>query len=402
MSNTERSIFDQLAEHAELPFDRARMLPLAGYRSTELLEAELAELFGRDWLCVGRTADVPDVGDYITAEVPVEDGGQRSIIVLRADDGEVRAFDNICIHRGARLLDGCGHEARITCPYHAWVYRLDGSLVGAPYMTGRDNERPFDPSAHQLRALATEVWQGFVFVNQNPAAEPLGLALAGLDEVIGRYNMAGYVPVHEQVDVWATNWKLLVENFMDAYHVFKVHQNSFGANGDSTLDTVLYPGTDRWAHHRVCESQGPDLAHPDNTSLEAEWRKTTVLAAVFPGFVVQLQPDWMWLLRITPLGTDHVRVAWQVAVAPELLADPPGKPDIAADLETKQKRYIADLLDLVNLVNSEDQPVVEALRSNAHQPQFDRGPLSYLERNVYDFDRYVSTRLGRAEGGRMR
>jgi phenylpropionate dioxygenase-like ring-hydroxylating dioxygenase large terminal subunit len=103
---------------------------------------------------------------------------------------------------------------------------------------------------------------------------------------------------------------------------------------------------------------------------------------VFPGFVVQLQPDWMWFLRITPIGTGGVRIAWQVSVAPELLAD----------LDDREA-YVADLMALIHLVNSEDQPIVEGIRRSVHRPQFDRGPLSHLERNVYDFDRYVSRRL---------
>jgi phenylpropionate dioxygenase-like ring-hydroxylating dioxygenase large terminal subunit len=378
------SVFRELHEHAERSFDEARMLPLAAYTSDEVLRCEVDDLFAHDWLCVGRTADVPRVGDYITADVPWSDGSPRSLIVLRSDDDEVTAFDNVCVHRGARLLDGCGNEPRITCPYHAWVYRLDGSLAGAPHMSTPERDgRSFDPSEHRLVALRTEVWEGFVFVNQDAAAAPLAPALAGLRDVVGRYDTAGYVPVHEQVDVWATNWKLLVENFMDAYHVFKVHRNSFGAAGDHTRDTVLFPGTEHWAHHTVVEAHGPDLAHAANERLLDAWRRTIVLAAVFPGFVVQLQPDWLWFLRITPIGTDRVRIAWQVAIAPEVLGD-----------VDDHSGHVHELMSLIHLVNSEDRPIVEGIRRSLHRPQFDRAPMSHLERNVFDFDRYVSRRLG--------
>lgn len=387
------SLFDQLRQHASLAFEQARMLPLDAYDSEELLAAELVELFGNDWLCVGRTVDVPNVGDFMTAEIPDVDGGQRSVVMIRSGEAEVRVFDNVCIHRGAQLLDGCGHEARITCPYHAWVYRLDGSLIGGPHMADsiEADGSAFDPSRHRLIELASEVWEGFVFVNQNPNALPLGPRLAGLTDVVGRYAMAGYVPVFEQVDVWATNWKLLVENFMDAYHIFKVHKNSFGAAGDSTADTTMFPGTDQWAHHRIVVEDDPDLADPANVTLEGSWRKAIVLAAVFPGFVVQLQPDWLWFLRITPLGTNQVRIAWQVAVAPELLA-----------AQGDRDKYVAELMTLLHMVNSEDQPIVEGIRRSVSRPQFDRAPLSYLERNVYDFDRYITTRLSEPTSGAWR
>lgn len=379
------SVFRELHEQAGRSFESARMLPLQAYTSDDVLRREVADLFGHDWLCIGRTADVPDVGDYITAEIPWRDGSARSLIVLRSDDDEVAVFDNVCVHRGARLLDGCGNEARLTCPYHAWVYRLDGSLVGAPYMSAatEPDGTPFDSGRHGLIALRTEVWEGFVFVNQDADAEPLAPRLSGLHEVVGRFAMHDYVPIHEAVDVWETNWKLLVENFLDAYHVFKVHRDSFGAFGDHTDETMVFPGTDHWAHHLVVESNGPELAHPDNRSLRDEWRRTIVLAAVFPGFVVQLQPNWMWFLRITPMGTDRVRIAWQVAVAPDVLAG-----------VTDRVAFVEELMGLIHLVNSEDQPIVEGIRRSVDRPQFDRAPMSHLERNVFDFDRYVCRRLG--------
>ena len=379
------SVFDELRAYASLPFEQARMLPLEAYSSTEVLDAELATVFAQDWQCVARTADVEDVGDYVCADLPVTGGGVRPIVVIRGEDS-IRAFDNVCIHRGAQLLTGCGNEVRITCPYHAWVYRHDGSLVGGPYMAESTevDGSPFSPDRHRLPEVRVELWNGFVFVNLDPDAEALGPRLAGLDDIVSRFDMGSYVTVRDEVDVWPTNWKLLVENFMDAYHVFKVHKESFGASGDSTGATEMYPGTIDWAHHRVVEADGPDLTADGDDRLDGEWRRTIVLAAVFPGFVIQLQPDWLWFLRITPVGTDRVRIAWQVAVAPATL-------DAADDPD----ELVAGINALVDQVNSEDHPVVAGIRRSVDRPQFDRAPLSYLERNVYDFDRYLATRLSR-------
>jgi len=243
--------------------------------------------------------------------------------------------------------------------------------------------RAFDAADHHLLSLRIEEWEGFLFVNQTSDAEDLAASLAGLTEVVGRYQMASYVPVHRQVDVWDTNWKLLYENFMDAYHVFKVHKNSFSKDGDSTLDTTVHPGTDRFAYHVVVEANDAQsgVAHRDNTSLTGEWRRTIVLGAVFPTHVMQLQPDWLWYLQLSPLGVGRVRIRWDVSVAPEVLAD-----------QADPKAYVADLLDLLHLVNSEDQPIVEGVFRTL-RPSMVRGPLSYLERNVYDFDRYIAHSL---------
>ncbi len=385
MSSNHSSLWAELAEHAQLPFEQARMLPSAAYTSADVLAREHDRIFATEWICVARTADLPTKGDYLTAPIPAADGRQRSIIVLRDADGVISAFDNVCAHRGAPLLQGCGNETRITCPYHAWVYRLDGQLIGAPYMnrTKDANGKAFNPADYAMAPLRLEIWEGFIFVTQQPDVLPLGPRLAGLTDVVGRYQMAEYVPVHQQVDVWNTNWKLLYENFMDAYHVFKVHKNSFAKDGDNTLNTTMHPGSECFAHHVVLEdgAAASGVAHRANTSLTDDWRRTTVLAAAFPTHVMQLQPDWLWYLQLSPLGVDRVRIRWDVSVAPEVLAD-----------QSDPDAYVADLLELLNTVNAEDRPIVEGVFRTAH-PLMTRGPLSYLERNVYDFDRYVTNRL---------
>ncbi len=385
MSTSDESIWSVLADHSRLPFEEGRMLPSAAYTSTDVLAREHERIFANEWICVGRTADLSERGDYLTALLPATDGGQRSIIVLRGDDGTFAAFDNMCAHRGSPLLQGCGHEARITCPYHAWVYRLDGQLIGAPYMnrTVDSNGKAFNPADHRLTSLRLEKWEGFLFVTQNAGAADLHAQLAGLTEVVGRYRMAEYVPVFRHVDVWDTNWKLMYENFMDAYHVFKVHKNSFAKDGDNTLDTTMHAGTDYYAHHVVVHhaDAGSGVAHPTNTSLTDDWRRTIVLGAAFPAHVMQLQPDWLWYLQLSPIGVDRVRIRWDVSVAPEVLAE-----------QADPDAYVAELLDLLNTVNAEDRPIVEGIFRAVH-PSMTRGPLSYLERNVYDFDRFIATSL---------
>lgn len=373
----------ELTRFAATSFECSTMLPLEVYRSPAVLRAEHERVLVPAWHCVGRTADVPHPGDHLTATIPHlhDDGstGDRGVLVARGDDGTLRAFDNRCVHRGAPLATGCGSAARFTCPYHAWAFRLDGRLIGAPYMQGTGADA-FDADAHMLGALRLEVWEGFVFVTADPDAEPLATRLAGLTDVVARFDMAAYVPVHRQIDVWDTNWKLLAENFMDTYHVFRVHRATFGATSDSPTNTTMYPGTDAWAYHVALDRE--EMAHPANTALTGDWRRAVVLAAVFPTHVMQLQADYLWHLQLAPLGTDRVRIRWDVAVAPDVLAT-----------QADRDAYVAALLDLLNAVNAEDRPVVESIRRAADGPQFARGPLSVYERNVHDFDLHVARRL---------
>ena len=390
MSFRNEAVWGQLVEHAQLSFEQACMLPPAAYTSADVLAEEHRRIFSTEWTCIGRTADLPNKGDYLTADIPsgeaTQPGGHRSVIAIKDDNEAIAVFDNVCVHRGSPLLQGCGNESRVTCPYHAWVYRLDGQLIGAPYMsrTIDGSGKPFDAADHHLTCLRLEEWEGFLFVTQDPDATQLGPRLAKLGDVVGRYRMANYVPVHRQVDVWGTNWKLLYENFMDAYHVFKVHKNSFSKNGDNTPLTTMRAGDDHCAYHLVGHDADASsgVAHPSNASLEGDWRHTIVLGAAFPTHVMQLQPDWLWYLQLSPLGVDRVRIRWDVSVAPEVLAD---QADPAA--------YVANLLDLLSLVNSEDRPIVEGVFRGVHRSTMTRGPLSYLERNVYDFDRYIARSL---------
>jgi choline monooxygenase len=382
-------IWAELRRQADLPFEHGRMLPATAYTSAEVADAERRAIFSSSWTCVARSADIEQVGSWVTAEVPGgagDAGTHRSLIVLRETAATIVVYENACVHRGSTLLDGCGTTARITCPYHAWSYRLDGQLVAAPFMhdSVEADGTAFDPARHALVRVRAEVWQGFVFVSSDPEAAALTPQLAALDNVVSRYHLAGYRPVHQAVEVWDTNWKCLVENFMDAYHVFKVHRNSFGAGGDSTLATTMCPGDGATAHHVVVDDPAGEwgVAHADNTALVGPWRHSTVLAAVFPTHVMQVQPDWLWYLDVSPLATGRVRIRWDVSVAPDVYA---AQRDPAA--------YVDRLLRLLLMVNSEDRPIVEGVARGLRRVGVAGAPLSYLERNVYDFDRYVAHRL---------
>jgi phenylpropionate dioxygenase-like ring-hydroxylating dioxygenase large terminal subunit len=142
----------------------------------------------------------------------------------------------------------------------------------------------------------------------------------------------------------------------------------------------MHPGTDAWAHHVALDPD--EMASADNTELVGDWRRAVVLAAVFPTHVMQLQPDYLWYLQISPLGTDQVRIRWDVSVAPDVLS-----------AQADPDAYVRGILQLLRAVNGEDHPVVESVRRAADGPQFARAPLSKYEQNVVDFDRFVARRL---------
>ena len=148
------------------PVDEARLLPPVLYTSPEFYEFERRAIFQRDWLCVGRTDQLAEPGDFRSISIAGE-----PLIAVRDSDGELRVISAVCRHRGMVIVEGSGNCRRFTCPYHHWTYGLDGALLGTPAM---DRAVSFDRSDHSLPELKVEVWQGFIMANFGHDARPFG------------------------------------------------------------------------------------------------------------------------------------------------------------------------------------------------------------------------------------
>ena len=380
MKKTETSalpdVLDDLFRTAELDFADARTLPPKLYHDSDILQLEINQIFKQEWICIGRTADIPEPGEYFTYELI-----DQSIFAVRQKDNSIAAFANVCAHRCARLLDGQGRSSKIVCPYHSWTYELDGQLIGAPYMQQNIN---FDKSKHRLAAVKMEIWEGFIYVNLNPEASPVAEKLSGLQQIVGQYRMANYVPVIQQTEVWDTNWKCLFENFMDGYHIHSVHKESFSKHGCSEDHTTLFSGDDQYTYHYIDRDPDKAWASADksNTWVSDEFRSRVILAGIFPAHTIQLQPDLLWYLSIMPQGVNQVRIKWSASIPQETLASSPDS-----------EKHIAGIHDLLTQVNSEDKPTVENLYRSSASDLALQGPMSHLERNVYEFTRYLARRL---------
>jgi choline monooxygenase len=367
---------DKLRVIADADLEQATAMPPDIYRSAALYDLERREIFARDWLCVGLAADMPRPGDYLSFSI-----NDQPLFVVRGQDGEIRGFSNVCLHRMMRLVEGRGSCQRLVCPYHAWTYDLDGRLVGAPHMKRTPG---FEARAHRLPAIRTEIWEGWIYVTLNQDAPPVGLMLEPLQRLVAPYRMADYVPVALQDHVWATNWKLLTENFMEGYHLPVAHRATVGA---------WFPAEDTWfpaeRHDAFTvqtftkdETARYGRAHPANSRLEGRWRYTSVMPSVFPTHMYVLAPDHLWYLSLRPKSIGEVHVRFGVALAPEVVANMP-------DAETQK----AELLAFFDKVNAEDRFIVEGLYQGVRAPAARPGRLSWLEREIHDFARYLATRL---------
>ena len=315
-------ILAALKEVAAQPFEVATPIPAAVNHSHDFSKHERQAVFMQEWICIGRTDEISETGDYLTHEI-----ADVPIMVVRQADGEIRAFVNACAHRFACLMPNeKGSTKRFTCRYHAWTYDLEGQLVRAPFMEMKDG---FDLSHHKLRQLHCEIWEGFVYVNL--AGKPsisLAESLSVLKErIVGHYDMACYKTVLRETMVWNANWKNLIENFTESYHVPIAHKKTFAQHGKPLEDYVCGADYDAFGYHHAPQKSetGSGAAHPKNDRLEGEWRRMMVDFCVFPCHLVTLMPDYLWYITVQPNGVGQMKATWGVAVPPEVLADIPAE-----------------------------------------------------------------------------
>src|SRR5919198_2578005 len=193
-----------------------RTLPFTWYSDEETLRRERALIFARSWQYAGRAEQVAETGSYLAT-----DAGGVPILVTRDTAGELRAFVNVCRHRGAVLMDGCGTRKTLQCHYHAWTYDLDGSLRNAPRS---EREPVFDEADWSLLPAAVGTWGPFLFVNPDHAAPSLEEHLGELPTILAQTIDLDELAFHSRVEFGANaNWKVVVENFLECYHCPTAH-----------------------------------------------------------------------------------------------------------------------------------------------------------------------------------
>lgn len=370
-------LLTELAAAARRPLSAARALPPGLYTSQAIHELEQQRIFAREWHCPGLAADIPRPGDYLTFSI-----GEQPVVSIRQQDGAIRTFSNVCLHRMMILAEGRGNKRKFVCPYHAWTYGLDGRLIGAGHMQRTDG---FDKADHCLPEIRTEIWEGWIYITLDPAAKPVAELLAGLLPAARRYRMAGYIPVVHQDHVWKSNWKLVCENFMEGYHLPVAHRATVGAwfpVEDTGFEDTVHEGF-AWQTFIKDETARYGRAHPDNTVLDGRWRFVSLLPTVYPAHMYVLAPDHFWYLSLRPNGVGETLVRFGIALAPE----------VHAALGEEREAWTRDLLAFFELVNEEDRLVVEGIYRGARAPLAKPGPLSWLERELHDFTGYLARRL---------
>jgi choline monooxygenase len=270
-------------EAARKPFLEAGTLPPGCYTSAEWHAQEVAKVFRREWVCVGRAEQVPDAGDYFTMTLCNE-----PVIVVRDREAGVRAFSNVCRHRGCVVATGSGNSMTLQCPYHRWTYALTGELLATPGRPHPMNDvAGFRQEDYGLLPLRTAEWGGFVFVNIGGEAAPLATWLGDLPGWTLGYDFAAMTTVRRVSHTVASNWKVFLENSFEPYHIPFLHQRQ--------IDLARPP-----AWEMGPAGNGPYMSLYSRDSLLG--------TRVFP-VIDGLTPSYMSYRQYLPLGPDKFELA---------------------------------------------------------------------------------------------
>jgi glycine betaine catabolism A len=369
-----------------------RSLPGSAYLSPAAFRVDCDSIFVREWFCAGREEDLAGPGDHMLVKVAGE-----SIIVLRGRGGELRAFYNVCRHRGARLCDA-GNDARwgiqlnggviggvIRCPYHGWSYGLDGALLAAPNLAGTLDFAKADFGLHPVEA---HCWGGFVWLNLTPDAAPdFAAAMGEAPRRLGNYPLADLRTTRTLTYAVQANWKLILENYNECYHCAGVHPElcdlvpEFRRAGGMHLDweagiphragatTYTLTGTTSRAFF-------PGLSEEEQIRHKGE--------LIYPNLMLSVSSDHAAAFILWPEAADLTRIECRFLFHKDEIA--------RADFDP------ADAVDFWDLVNRQDWAVCERVQRGMDTRAQDHFHYSPMEDYSLDIRRYIAARQA-ATGG---
>lgn len=321
--------------------------PVADYTCKTQLAEERRRLFGRLPLVMGLRCDLPEPGDYLSC-----DFSGTPLLMVRDRDGSVRAFLNVCRHRGSRLAQGCGHVGRVlTCPYHGWSYGLDGRLAGVPHPEGFAE---LDRAAHGLVPLPALEWHGLLCAVPDAEADTdIAAHLEPLAGDFASYGLDGYHHFETRVLRKPLNWKLVMDTFQEVYHLPVLHRN--------TVNPILHGYTaafDAMGPHLrlIAARRGIDALHGEP---ESQWdliRHTAIVYIMFPNTVLIMQGDHVETWRVFPSGESPDESVMYVSLyTPE-----------PATTEKAKRHWERNMDLLLRTVEEEDFPMAAGMQRNFH------------------------------------
>jgi choline monooxygenase len=333
---------------ASAPLEEASTIPAPWYVDPRVAQLERTAVFSKTWQMVGRVDQVERPGQFLTANVAGE-----PIVVVRANDGALRGFYNVCRHHAAAVVtEPCGQASLLRCPYHGWNYGLDGSLKGTPEFDGVKN---FDRHENGLMPMRVDTWEKFVFVNLDPEAVRLQDFLGGLVKRMAPLGVSKLHYFDSRVYEIHCNWKVFVDNYLDGgYHVPHLHK---GLN--SVLDYKEYTIENE---DRYCLQSSPMVASSEDAATGATRKGDRAWYFwQYPNLMINCYEGYMDTNLVLPVDVDHCRVIFDFYFA---------------DVSEAHREYNQESVAVGARVQEEDLGICEAVQRGLKSRAYNAGRLS--------------------------
>ncbi|HMD43712.1 MAG TPA: aromatic ring-hydroxylating dioxygenase subunit alpha [Candidatus Acidoferrum sp.] len=353
---------------------QATTLPARYYTDAGIFHQELEQFFFQKWICAGRGEQLASPGDYFLCEV-----GGESVIVTKDSSGTLRAFYNVCRHRGTRI---CGEThgtfaGRIQCPYHAWTYGLDGKLLGAPHM----EDAGFQHGNYPLHSVDVDTWDGHLFLNlSSQKPQSLAMQLADLPEKFAPWQMQELRIYKRIVYNVKANWKLIVINYNECMHCPVLHpllsRITNYLSGENEIPNSSYIGGSMGFRDNAQTMSMDGAIHREYLpGLSESARKQTLYYTIYPNLFLSLHPDYMMTHTLWPVAPDATRVICEWHFHPSEM----NKPDFQAE----------DAVAFWDRTNREDWGISELSQLGISSRAYVPGPYSPREALPAAFDKLI-------------
>jgi phenylpropionate dioxygenase-like ring-hydroxylating dioxygenase large terminal subunit len=359
-------------EPANVDADEGWSLPAWTYADSDFFAAEMERVIRPSWQVVCHESDVAQTGTWHTLDYAGE-----SIVVIRGNDARLRAFSNVCRHRGSRLLDGASGCARmLVCPYHAWTYNLDGSLRGVPL---RESYGPLDVAKLGLAPVELELFHGFIFVRLQGGGPSVAGMMAPYAQELALYRFAelralGRVTLRPR----QVNWKNVGDNYSDGLHIAVAHpglkrlmEDGYGVEAQEYVDKMWGPIVARPSPNlseRAYQHFLPPVAH-----LPPERQRLWTYFKLWPNIAFDIYPDQIDFMQWLPVSPTETLIREIAYVIPD------------DRREMKAARYLNWRIN--RQVNAEDTKLIGRVQSGMASQSFSVGPLSEKEVALRNFCR---------------
>ena len=362
-------------DQVRLPAEQARPLPNWCYTSQAFFDLEIERIFKKAWNYVGHDSQIREAGDFFCLDIT-----GIPIIVIRGDDGEVRAFYNACRHRGSRITSGEGNCRKLICPYHRWTYERDGQLSGTPLIEEDAHLRHADLA---LLPVRMERWFGFLFVTFDDSAQPLMDWLGDLPETCASYSPADLVCTRRMTWDVAANWKLHFENFNDSLHIPFVHGGTLNRQKVSARNRTSHEDFNGECIVHFTSHEGSralmqgDTGFPTIESLQGRYQTGTWYPCILPATMMAWTIDSLFVFELHPKGPE----AMQVVGASFFPEERTGR----SDFEELARRYYHRM----DSVLPEDNVAVEEQQRGLRVPVSAASRFTHMETLCHAFDNWI-------------